>query len=45
MMGKMIGLRISLLLLLAIPVSSKEIQFGGFTWFVRSGRGGPGPNL
>ncbi len=45
MIGRMIVLKISLLLLLAIPVSSKEIQFGGFTWSVRSGRGGPGPNL
>jgi hypothetical protein len=23
---------------------AKEIQFGGYTWTVRSGRGGPGPN-
>ena len=44
MMGRMNIIRISLLLLLTIPVSSQEIQFGGFTWSVRSGRGGPGPN-
>ena len=44
MMGSMNNISIGLLLLLAIPVSSKEIQFGGFTWSVRAGRGGPGPN-
>jgi hypothetical protein len=25
-------------------IGAKEIQFGGYTWTVRSGRGGPGPN-
>lgn len=25
-------------------VGAEEIRFGGYTWTVRSGRGGPGPN-
>jgi len=25
-------------------LEAKEIQFGGYTWTVRTGRGGPGPN-
>lgn len=32
------------LLALVFTVEAKEIQFGGYTWTVRSGRGGPGPN-
>jgi hypothetical protein len=30
---------------LAFSIEAKEIQFGGYTWTVRSGRGGPGPNV
>ena len=29
---------------LVCSLEAKEIQFGGYTWTVRSGRGGPGPN-
>ena len=32
------------LLLPALFVQAEEIQFGGYTWSVRSGHGGPGPN-
>lgn len=32
------------LLALVFSVEAKEIQFGGYNWTVRSGRGGPGPN-
>ncbi len=34
------------LLVVALAFSSpgKDIEFGGYTWTVRSGRGGPGPN-
>jgi hypothetical protein len=28
----------------ALSSQAKEIQFGGYTWTVRTGRGGPGPN-
>lgn len=40
------ALRILLGLFLApaLATESAEIQFGGYTWTVRSGRGGPGPN-
>jgi hypothetical protein len=31
-------------LALVFSTQAKEIQFGGYTWTVRSGRGGPGPN-
>ena len=39
--------RISLWAALFLPVflmQAEEIQFGGYTWSVRSGHGGPGPN-
>jgi hypothetical protein len=29
---------------LALASPGKDIEFGGYTWAVRSGRGGPGPN-
>jgi hypothetical protein len=31
-------------LLAALPIASEELKFAGYTWSVRSGRGGPGPN-
>ncbi len=37
-------LLVGLFLVFASPTRAKEIQFGGYTWTVRSGRGGPGPN-
>ncbi len=33
-----------LLLALAFSSPGKDIEFGGYTWTVRSGTGGPGPN-
>ncbi len=33
-----------LVLASAVAASAKQIEFGGYTWSVRSGRGGPGPN-
>jgi hypothetical protein len=33
------------LFLPAFFMQAGEIQFGGYTWSVRSGRGGPGPNV
>jgi hypothetical protein len=33
------------LLMLSVAAPAKEIQFGGFVWAVRSGTGGPGPNV
>ncbi len=33
-----------LLVALAFSSPGKDIEFGGYTWTVRSGRGGPGPN-
>jgi hypothetical protein len=38
------GLLAGLWLALAFCASGKDIEFGGYTWTVRSGRGGPGPN-
>jgi hypothetical protein len=35
---------IVLLLALTFPSDAREIQFGGYTWTVRAGHGGPGPN-
>ena len=29
---------------LGVSAPAKDIEFGGYTWAVRSGRGGPGPN-
>lgn len=29
---------------LAFSSAAKDLEFGGYTWTVRSGRGGPGPN-
>jgi len=37
-------LQVGLFLALGFSLQAKEIQFGGYTWTVRSGRGGPGPN-
>ena len=31
-------------LALGLCAQAKDIQFGGYDWAVRSGRGGPGPN-
>src|ERR1043165_1427078 len=33
-----------LVLALGFSTSAKDIEFAGYTWTVRSGRGGPGPN-
>jgi len=33
-----------LLLALVLSSQAKEIQFGGYTWTIRAGQGGPGPN-
>jgi hypothetical protein len=33
-----------LFLTFGLSVLAKEIEFGGYTWTVRSGQGGPGPN-
>jgi hypothetical protein len=33
-----------LFLALGFSMQAKDIEFGGYTWVVRSGRGGPGPN-
>ena len=38
------GLLVGLFLALGLSAPAKDIQFGGYTWTVRSGRGGPGPN-
>jgi hypothetical protein len=32
-------------LALGFCTQAKDIEFGGYTWAVRSGRGGPGPNV
>ena len=34
----------ALLLALVFSAPGKDIEFGGYTWSVRAGRGGPGPN-
>jgi hypothetical protein len=36
--------RVGCFLALSFLAQAKEIQFGGYTWTVRAGRGGPGPN-
>src|ERR1035441_5438988 len=33
-----------LFLALSVSTQAKDIESGGYTWAVRSGRGGPGPN-
>src|ERR1051326_8758787 len=38
------GLAGLLLLTLGFSASAKDLEFAGYTWTVRSGRGGPGPN-
>jgi len=38
------GLLVGLVLAVASFLEAKEIQFGGYTWTVRTGHGGPGPN-
>jgi hypothetical protein len=38
------GLLAGLFLVLGSSAQAKDIEFGGYTWAVRSGRGGPGPN-
>jgi hypothetical protein len=38
------GLLMTCLLVLGLSAQAEDIQFGGYTWTVRSGRGGPGPN-
>lgn len=42
--SKQLWLAAGVLVALTVPAKSKEIQFGGYTWSVRAGRGGPGPN-
>jgi hypothetical protein len=44
MSGTKAGLMAGLFLALGLSTQAKDIQFGGYTWTVRSGRGGPGPN-
>ena len=34
----------TLFLALGCSTQAKDLEFGGYTWTVRSGRGGPGPN-
>ncbi len=34
-----------LFLALGFSTQGKDIEFGGYTWTVRSGKGGPGPNV
>jgi len=34
-----------LFMVLGFYTQAKDIEFGGYTWAVRSGRGGPGPNV
>ena len=38
------GLLVGLVLAVASFLEAKEIPFGGYTWTVRTGHGGPGPN-
>ena len=38
------GLLAGLFLALVFSAQAKDVEFGGCTWAVRSGRGGPGPN-
>jgi len=35
----------ALFLALGFSTEAKDIEFGGYTWTVRSGQGGPGPNI
>jgi hypothetical protein len=35
---------VGIFLIFGFSTQAVEIQFGGYTWTVRSGRGGPGPN-
>jgi hypothetical protein len=45
MNAKANGLLVGLLLAAGFSTQGKDIEFGGYTWTVRSGRGGPGPNM
>jgi hypothetical protein len=45
MNGTKSGLLAGLCLVLGLATQARDIQFGGYTWTVRSGRGGPGPNV
>jgi hypothetical protein len=36
--------RAGLFMVLGFSTQAKDIEFGGYIWAVRSGRGGPGPN-
>ena len=38
------GCLAGLFLALGVSVTGRDIEFAGYTWAVRSGRGGPGPN-
>jgi hypothetical protein len=35
---------VGLFLALGLSIQAKEVEFGGYTWAIRSGFGGPGPN-
>jgi hypothetical protein len=39
-----IGLFTALFLAMILGAQAREIEFGGYTWTVRAGQGGPGPN-
>ncbi len=41
---KLKGCLAGLLLALELAAPGKEIEFGGYTWSIRTGKGGPGPN-
>jgi hypothetical protein len=38
------SLLVGLFLAMVSCAQAKDIQFGGYTWTVKAGRGGPGPN-
>ncbi len=44
MISRRAGFVLGLFLALVFSTTAKDIQFCGYTWTVRAGRGGPGPN-
>jgi hypothetical protein len=44
-MKRAVLLLLSTLVIVVVPVEAATIKFSGYEWAVRSGRGGPGPNL
>ena len=44
MRWRRIGCLVGLFLVLGLSANARDIQFGGYNWTVRVGRGGPGPN-